>query len=357
MIKFNYKKNNHKTSLQEIKSDWRFITGLLVFGFVVHIILWITWPLHAGGDASSYIYYFLDSFNSVPVYHFLMCFRLPVASFFFGALLSWGGVILTSIILEILALSSILMVYLTVRKWDKWTARIVTIIFILMIPFQIQFHQVTSDGIFAWFIILFCFLLRYALFNKSLKLWLFLGIVIAIATLTRPNGLALILVILVIPFLKLGWKRALSSILIVVLSFGILIGGYVTYKGIRYEDYSITRGFNSIIFNRVFKYQDSAIKPGTVPYTKKFIDLVEKHILTTDIYKKYDVTINDFLTYRPNSRFWADSVVMIDLVEGWDSNYKLLAQVSFEAIKANPYDFFKTYAKGIINMSAAKPDI
>ncbi len=348
---------NQKTIIQEIKFDWSYIVGLLLFGFIIHIILWITWPLHAGGDASSYIYYFLDSFNTVPVYHFLMCFRLPVASFFFGALLSWSGTILASIALEILALSSILMIYLTIRKWGKWTAISVTIIYILMIPYQIQFHQVTSDGIFAWFIILFCFLLRYAIYSESLRLWLLLGITTALATLTRPNGLALILVILVIPFLKLEWKKVLSYILVLSLSFGIIIGGYITYKGIRYQDYSITRGSNSIIFNRVYKYQDSAIKSGNGPYTEKFIDLVEKHILTTATYKNYDITINDFLTYRPNSRFWADSVVMVDLIEGWDSNYRLLAQVSFEAIKANPYDFLKTFAKGIVSISVFKPNI
>lgn len=349
--------NNQKTIIQEIRSDWIYIIGLLLFGFAIHLILWITWPLHAGGDASSYIYYFLDSFNTVPVYHFLMCFRLPIAPFFFGALLSWGGVILASFVLEILALSSILMVYLTVKKWGKWTARIASVVFILMIPYQIQFHQVTSDGIFAWFIILFCFLLRYAIYNKSLKLWLLLGIAAAFATLTRPNGLALILVIIVIPFLKLGWKRTLSSILVILLSFSFIIGGYIAYKGVRYQDYSIARGSNSIIFNRVFKYQNSAIKPGNGPNTEKFIDLVERNILTADIYKNYNVTINDFLTYRPNSRFWADSVVMVDLIEGWDSNYRLLAQVSFEAIKADPYDFFKTFAKSLVSISVFKPHI
>lgn len=353
----NLMNKDHKIIINELKSDWKYIVGLLLFGLIVHIILWITWPLHAGGDANSYIYYFLDSFNTVPVYHFLMCFRLPVASFFFGTLLSWGGAILTSIVLEIFALSSILMIYLTVRRWGRWAAVVVTVIFILMIPYQIQLHQVTSDGLFGWFIILFCFLLRYSMYNNSLRLWLILGITIAFATLTRPNGLGFILVILVIFFLKLGWKRALASILVLFLSFSIIIGGYITYKGIRYQDFSIARGSNSIIFNRVFKYQDSATKPENGPYTEKFIDLVEEKILTTDTYKDYNVTIDDFLTYRPNSRFWADSVVMVDLVEGWESNYKLLAQVSFEAIKSNPYDFLKTFAKDLVTMFTAKPDI
>jgi len=349
--------NSQITVAQEIKSDWKYITGLLLFGLAIHIILWITWPLHAGGDASSYIYYFLDSFNAVPIYHFLMCFRLPVSSFLFGALLYWGGANLVTFILEILALSSILMIYLIAKRWGKWTARIVAIVFILMIPYQVQLHQVTSDGIFAWFVILFLFLLRYALYNESLKLWIFLGITTALATLTRPNGLALVLIILVIFFLKLGWKKVLSFMLVILLSFGIITGGYITYKGIRYQDYSIARGSNSIIFNRVFKYQNSAIKSENGPHTKKYIDLVEKNILTTDIYRDYGVTIRDFLTYRPNSRFWADSVVMVDLAEGWNSNYRLLALVSFEAIKANPYDFIVTFAKGILTLSTAKPHI
>jgi len=352
-------KNNSviKTIFHDIKSDWRFLAGILIFSLIFHIILWIGWPLHNGGDGPTYIYYYVNSFNQIPVYHNLMCFRLPIAPFFFGTLLSVGGSILTSVILELLALSAILMIYLTTKKWGKWTARITTIIFILMIAYQIQLHQVTSDGIFAWFIVLFCFVLRYSLYSNSIKSWCLLGIVIALATLTRPNGLALILVIIVIPFLRLGWKRSISFILALLLSFSFLVGGYVIYKGIRYSDYSISRSFNSHIFYRVYRLQDSAIKNENGPHTKKFINLVEKNILTSEVYKNYDVDLNDFLTYKPNNRFWGDSVVIVDLEEGWKSNYKLLAEVSIEAIKANPYKYLRHYIKDIIKLLILEPKI
>jgi len=347
-----------KTILFQIKSDYRFLTILLLFNLFFHIILWIGWPLHNGGDGITYIYYYIDSFNSQPVYHNLMCFRLPIAPFFFGSLLSIGGSTLTSVVLELLALSAVLMIYLTVRQFGKWPARIITILFTFMIPYQIQFHQVTSDGIFAWFIILFFFILQRLLYNNTInRLWLFLGITIALATLTRPNGLALILVVLVIPFLKLGWKKMLSITLVLLVGFSFIIGGYITYKNIRYKDISITRGFNGHIFYRVFRLQDSAIKLENGPYTRKFINLIEKYILTSELYKNYDISLKEFLTYKPNSRLWGDSLVIVDQKEDWNSNYKLLANVSIEAIKAEPNKFFIQYIKDIIKLLSLKPQL
>ena len=346
-----------KTILKEIKSDWKFILGISIFGLILHIILWIGWPLHAGADADTYTYYFVDSFSSTPIYHNLMCFRTPVAPFFFGALLSSGGLILTSIILEVLALTSILFTYLIAIPWGKWVTRIITTSFTLMIGYHIQFHQVGGDGLFAWFILLFCLVLRFSIQRKNFKLWTMLGIVVALITLTRPGGFAFLLVVLFIPFLKLGWKKTLTSILAVIISSGLILGGYVLYKGIRYEDFSISRGTNRVVMYRVFRLQDHAIKPENGPYTRKLIKIIEEDLLTTPVYKDYEVTLEDFLTYKPNSRFNGDLISILDIKEGWDSNYKLLAQVTFEAIKADHATFIKTYIKDAINLFIIIPYI
>ena len=201
-----------------VKSDWKILISILSFGIIIHILRWIGWPHHNGGDGLTYIYYYLDTFNQTPTYHNLLCFRLPVAPFIFGPLLSFGGNILTSVVLELLSLSAIFMIYLTTKTYGKWTAIVSTVIFILMFGYQIQYHQVTSDGIFAWFIILFLFLYHYSLYSYSLKLWILLGVSTAGATLTRPNGLALILVIFIIPFLRFNWKKALTIIMVIMSS-------------------------------------------------------------------------------------------------------------------------------------------
>lgn len=348
---------NNKSISQALKSDWKFLLIIIIIGIIFHIILWFGWPLHAGADADSYIYYYIDSFNETPVYHQLMAARTPIVPFFFGGLLTLGGPLLTSIVLELLALSSILCIYLIAANWGKWPARTATIIYLFMIPFQLQFHQVSSDGIFAWVILLFCLILLYSIQSRKLKFWIILGVIVAFATLTRPAGLSLILVILVTPFLKLGWKKTLAYMAIFFLSFGILIGGYITYKNIRYQDHSISRGFNITTFYRISRLHDSPFKAENGPYTKKLIRLIENNILTTEVYQKYDVSLDDFLTYKPNSRFTGDMISIVDIKEGWNTNYKLLAQVSLEYIKANPKTFLGIYFKDFIYLLTLKPTV
>ena len=354
----NYKTNStNKIILKEIKSDWKFILGILLIGFLLHLILWKGWPLHSGADAYTYIYYYIDSFSSTPIYHNLMCFRTPLAPFFFGPLLMLGGSILTLIMLEILALSAIFFVYLTTAPWGKWTSRVITILFTLMIAYHIQYHQVGSDCIFAWLAILFCFILRFAIQKNTIKLWITLGIIIALITLTRPAGIAFIFIVIFIPFLKIGWKKTISGILAVLLIAGIILCGYTLYKGIRYEDFSISRGTNRVILYRVFRLQDNAIKSENGPYTKKLINIIESDLLTTRVYRDYKVSLEDFLTYKPNSRLNSDLISIVDLKEGWDSNYKLLAQVTKEAIKTDPQTFAKIYIKDIVNLFTQDPII
>lgn len=347
----NIKTNNFR---QIIKSDWKFLICIISFGLLLHLFLWIIWPLHAGADAHTYIYYYLDSFNSSPVYHQLMCFRTPITPFFYGILLSFGGTYVTSIILELMSLSSIFFIYLILIPWGKWPARITSTIFLLMIPFHIQFHQVGSDGIFGYLVIIFCLVFINAIINNKMKYWILLGVVVALLTLTRPAGITFSIAFIAIPFLKLGWKKTFSYILVFLISFGFLISGYIIYKGIRYSDFSISRGFNNTTFYRIFRLQESAIKAENGENTKKFIEIIKNNVLTTDVYRNYNVTINDFLTYKPNGRFTSDSIAIVDIKEGWNTNYKLLFKVSLEAIKADPWSFFKTYLKDFIKINTLK---
>lgn len=51
-----------------IKKDLKFLVLIFIILILVHTLLWVGWPLNAGPDADSYIYYYLDSFNTQPVF-------------------------------------------------------------------------------------------------------------------------------------------------------------------------------------------------------------------------------------------------------------------------------------------------
>jgi hypothetical protein len=340
-----------KSLSENLKSDWKFLTIIIITAAILHVLLWIGWPLHAGADANTYIYYYVDFNNSQPVYHHLMCLRTPVAPFFFGSLLDLGGPILTATILEILSLLSIIAIYLITVNWSRLAGRIASIVFIFIIPLQIQFHQVGTDGIFTFLIIIFCLAFLLAIIKKKLLYWILLALIIVIATLTRPAGITLSLSLLVIPFIKFSWKKTLLYMLVFIISLSIPLGGYLIFKGIKYQDFSISRGFNNTTFYRIFMLQDNAIKPENGSNTQRLISYIEKYLLTTSLYKDYGVALEDFLTYKPNSRFIHDCVAIVDIKEGWDTNYKLLAKVSLEAIKSDPASFIKVYTKDLFNLN------
>ena len=345
--------------INDLKTDWKFITLTIISSILLHILLWFAWPLHSGADAETYLYYFIDSFHKNPVFHNLMCFRTPVAPFFFGSLLTVGGSFLTTIILEILSLSALISIYLICTRWGKLAARAAAIIFSLMIAYQIQYHQVGSDVVFSWLIIIFIFFLKYSFQYENIRNWIWavLGVVISFATLTRPGGIVLSLVVISILFLNFSWKKKIAAVLITVTSIVIILGGYVLYKGIRYDDFSIARGFNHTISYRIFRLQDNAINEENGPASRKLIGIIKSDILTTDVYKNYGVTIEEFLSYKPNSRLHGDLISTVDIKEGWKSNYRLLLDVSIESIKAHPKVFVSQYLKDIMKLLVADSQI
>lgn len=343
-----------------IKKDLKFLVLIFIILILVHTLLWVGWPLNAGPDADSYIYYYLDSFNTQPVFYNLICNRPPVAPIFFGLSLTLGGEILTDILLEVLCLVSFLLIYFIVLSWGKWAARITVLIMMFLLPFQLQFHQIGTDGLFSFLLILYFFILTLAFKKLTYLRIIGLGIVAALATLTRTAGIVLLAtpIIFFLKPLRINFKKATFFLIIMLLSSSLLIGGYMGYKGLRYGDYSISRGFKHTTFYRVYRVQEgSLIKRNNGPYTEKFISLIEKYILTSENYRKYGISIDDFLNFKPNGRFTSDSLAIVDLKEGWNTHYELLSQVAWEAIEAEPFEFIKQFGKDFISLMVKNHNI
>ncbi len=339
------------------KKDFRFIMPAFLVTALIHIMLWIAYPIHYGPDGHSYIYYFVDIFNKEPILPMILTYRTPVAPFFYGLLLQNGGTLAVSIASEILLLLLIPAIYLLALSWGKNAARVATVLFILFLPFQIQFHQISSDALFSWFIIIFFLSLKYALEHKNIESWAVLGIISALTILTRPSGLVIVLALPAVLFLKLNFKKIFKLSATYILCLVIILGSFVLYKGVRFEDYTISRGSNYTAFMRVYSLQESLFRPENGPNSKKLVSIIEKELLDTELYKKYDITLDKILNYQPSRRFLGDIIVAVDKTEGWDSQYELLEKVAFESIKANPVSYFKHYLKDIILLTTIEQTI
>jgi len=339
------------------RKDLKFIIAVFLVTIFIHVILWIAYPIHYGPDGYHYIYYFIDTFNKEPMLPMVLTYFTPIAPFFYGLLLQVGGTLAVSIAAEVLLLLLIPTIYLLTLSWGKNAARVATVLFILMIPFHIQFHQINSDALFSWFIIIFFLSLKYALGYKNIKSWVVLGIISALTILTRPSGIAIIISFLAVFFLKLNLKKALKILATYFLCIFILISPFILYKGIRLNDYTLSRGSNYLAFVRIYSLQEPLFNPRNGPNSEKLVKIIQEELLDTELYKKYDITLDKILNYQPNRRFLHDITVAVDKVEGWDSQYELLEKVAFESIKSNPSSYFKNYLKDIILLTTIEQQI
>jgi len=340
-----------------IKKDYIFFITVFIAVILIHLLLWKAFPFHLGPDGIIFLNYFVDMFNKNPLFPMIQTYRTPVAPIFYGLLLKFGGITLTSIICELLSLSCIPMIYLIGYSWGKISARIITIIFIIMLPFQIQFHQLSSDALFSWSIIFFFLIFIYAIENLKLKYWIYLGIITAFLILVRPSGIIFALAVLSLLLIKINWRKTLKLAAMYLLILCFILSSFIIYKGIRFKDFSLSRGSNYMEFMRIYTLQEPLLDPNNGPYSKKLVDLVNENLINSDFYKKYNITLEKFLKYRPNRRFFGDIIVLVDRTQGWDSEYELLRKVAIESILANPLSYFKNLLKDIISLSIAEQKI
>ncbi len=331
--------------------DRNFIIFTFILAFIIHIILWKAYPLHWGPDGHTYMYYFVDIFNKEPILPMILTYRTPIAPFFYGFFLKIGGSIAASIASEIISLALIPGIYLLALSWDKTAARISTIAFVLFLPYHIQFHQISSDALFSWFLIILFVAFKYAIIHKNILSWTLLGIISSLTILTRPSGLVIILMLFALLFLKINFKHILKLAGVYMACIIVLLGSYITFKGIKLNDYSLSRGSGYTAFMRIYTLQEPIWDPKNGPASQKLVKLVEENLLTTDLYKKYNITLEKVLKNKHNRRILGDIIVMVDRTEGWDTEYELLKEVAFESIKANPSSYFKNYLKDILLLS------
>lgn len=363
--KINFDNNQHinlnksvfKDLREIIKKDYIFFIIIFLFAIIFHLILWEAFPLHFGPDGIIFSDYFVDIFNKDSVFPMILTYRMPVAPLLYGFLLKIGGVVLTSIICQIMSLICIPLIYLLANSWGKIAARISSIFLIVLVPFQIIFHQINSDALFGFAAIIMFVFFKYLIINKNLKYAAFFGISTAFLILIRPSGIFAVILIILLFFIKIKFKLILKLIGIYALSLLIVISPFLTYKIIKFNDFSLSRGSSYMEFMRIYTLQEPLFNPKNGPYSEKLTQLAEEHLINSDFYKKYNITIEKFLNHRPNRRFFGDLVALVDKTQGWNTDYKLLRQVAFESIKANPFSYLKNLLLDIFKLSILEQSI
>lgn len=318
------------------------IENSIVFASSVAVfcIYYQLWAVHAGRDFETYISYFVQMWPDKPVDHLLMLYRTPGAPLFFGVLHKIGGVNLVAVGLCLLyGVGNTLFYDVIRRSWNRVEAIVWLCIIFLLSLYNWTYHTVASESLYCFSIMLLSWGLFKAFEGQTLKRWIFVGIAVVIAVMIRPGSLVLIVLCaspLAAPLDTLKKKMQYSLIMVVTISIPLFIYSSINY--VRYGDFVVTRGSNTLIPAFRCFLLDHSMKESNGPASEKLALLISENILPTQMYQKYNVDIDLFFASGDPCMFY-DLVNVSDRVYGWDSNYAVIKDAAMEAVKADPWGY------------------
>ena len=319
--------------------DQLIVVVLAACGFLIQSL---AWPLSAGRDFESYILYYLEMGQTNPLYPLLMVFRTPIVPIFHGSVLQYGGANLDELIMGILFCISILLIYKIGLRWNRRIAWGSALALILYPSYGLMYHQVSSEGLFAFGLILWLNYIFNSVESPNNLKFVVHGIFVFILILIRPVAqVFLAFAVFPLTFYKLSpWKKFRFS-LAFLFSSVFLILTYSAYNFIRYNDFTVSRSSGAHIpLYRLFvaDYEFLPLDANNGPRSTKLIDAIESDLLKKEPYLSYGIDLETFVA-SGNSRMWGDLVSLSDRIWGWNSDYKYLRLAAIETIQANPINY------------------
>ncbi|HVF39672.1 MAG TPA: hypothetical protein VM939_07205 [Gemmatimonadaceae bacterium] len=303
----------------------------------------LAWPLFPGRDAQTYLMYYLEMSRADPVFPLLMLFRTPGAPLFFGPPLAVGAPVLAELMLWICYVIALLAVYACGSFWSRRVGVTAAVIVALYPNYNALYHQVSSDGLFAFAVAVWTLLFCATAFEPTRKKYVGLGAFIFVLLMIRPASLLFFAFLaLVVVVARESGARKLRHGGIAVGVAALLVIGWAGYNKLRYDDFTVSRlAPTNVPLFRLHSI-DHLIKPENGPASRSLSDAIQRDLLTREPYRSYGVTLDYFLKHG-RTTMWADLAPLSDRVWGWDTDYRVLRAASREAIARHPL----AYGKGV----------
>jgi hypothetical protein len=335
------------------KLDLLVLSTLSCLAFYVQSL---AWPLHLGRDGLNYIIYYLDMWSKQPAYQLLMLRRTPVAPILYGIPLTLFGNLFTEVLSAILYCISILCIYSLGMKYSRKVGLIAAILVIFYPAFGSLFHVVASEPPATFLLLLWCALFFNAMAVPTTRKFILLGLICVLATLSRPDSMAL-LILSISPFVllsatlreKIQFTTALLGTAVILLLL------WSTYNYVRYDDFAVARGEKAQMpLERAFTISH-IVHADNGPASADLAKLVSTQLLTKEPYVSYGINAEIFFSQGKERMFW-DLVPLSDQYYGWNSDYSQLRKVGIEAVMAHPMPFFWDYIKSAGGMLLFNPE-
>jgi hypothetical protein len=307
-----------------------------VYGLVSVVL-----PLAPGRDLGRYLVVYAELFDGDVVYPYALASRTPGTPLVVGALLD-AGPVAAEVGAALLYALSVLAWCAVARRFGP-AAAIATAASLLLYPGYVAlFHQLSSDAVFAAGFALVAWLLARALERPSGGRAAALGAGVAALVLVRPVAQVLLLLALVPLLAGETWRARLRGSAAFVLAAVLPLLGWAGHNAVRAEDFTLARGGGATLpLFRAF-VADRIVEPENGPATRALERAVARNLLPFEPYRSYEIDLERFFS-SGSARMHEDLTGLSDRVWGWDDDYRQLAKVGREAVRAHP----GTYAKGV----------
>lgn len=186
-----------------------------------------------------------------------------------------------------------------------------------------------------------------------------IGGMAALISFIRPSGQVLIPAFFLILcfWSRISWRDRFRHVTLFIIAALVPLLMHASMNCIRYNDFTVARGGAfAVPFHRVFS--EGLVRPENGPVSRELIDAVNNKLLTRELYVSNRVTSEIFFHGKPKwrrIRMLHDLVWLSDNTWGWNSDYRMIRMVAFEAIKSHPILFTKSVLLGLMQTFKMSP--
>jgi hypothetical protein len=321
------------------------------------VVFWVEalgWPLAKGRDTWDYLVYYLQLTDSDPPISELQLFRTPLTPIVLGIPMSLGGAAMLEVVFGLLYAATILGWSATALTFGRIPALFTAGLLLVYPAFATLYHQASSDAVFATGLSLWALVLARTMRSPSTWRCAAVGVGLAVLVLIRPANQALLPLALVPLLLPVGWTRRIAWSGASVAGAIVLLAGWALHNGVRYDDATVARGGRAWVPFLIVFAGNRTIAPENGPASRELARLIEAEVLAKEPHSGLDVRLDDYL--RNGSNYETVRLIAVsDRVLGRDTNYDVLFDSAWEAIREHPDTYFRGVAETFWDFLMQRP--
>jgi hypothetical protein len=278
------------------------------------------------------------------VFWAVQLFRTPLTPLVTGIPMSIGGAQLLEVVMSLIYVAAIAGWAWAARPIGRTAALVSAVVALALLPYAAMFHEVSSDFLFGALLAPWTGLVVRTMLRPATRVLVGLGLLTAALTLTRPASQVLVLAACAAALLAGGARRTRLTRLGIAATAAIVpLVLWAGLNAIRYDDFTVARGGKAWVpFFKVLSLK--TIEPSNGPASRRLAAAIEHDVLTLPEYRGLHVDLRTYL-HSPSNLEAIRLIALSDRDFGRSSNYDVLFDTSWEAIRHSPGAYVDSFAR------------